>query len=72
MPGVASSCPAMAVTFYVEAQSTQDANTLAQVLSSYPQDIAAALGGGSITALGPVCLSYPKVPGETFCSLCVL
>ena len=72
VPGVASSCPAMAVTFYVEAQSTQDANTLAQVLSSYPQDIAAALGGSSTTALGPVCLSYPKVPGETFCSLCVL
>ena len=63
LPGVASSCPAMAVTFYVEAQSTQDADTLAQVLASYPQDIAAALGGGSTTALGPVCLSYPVAPG---------
>ena len=63
LPGVASSCPAMAVTFYVEAQSTQDANTLAQVLASYPQDIAAALGGSSTTALGPVCLSYPIAPG---------
>ena len=72
LPGVASSCPAMAVTFYVEAQSTQDANTVAQVLASYPQDIAAALGGDSTTALGPVCLSYPVAPGETCCSLCVL
>ena len=64
-PAGVSSCQAAAVTFYVEAQTTQDANTLAQVLASYPQDVAAALQIGSTTALGPVCLSYPAAPGDT-------
>ena len=63
-PAGVSSCQAAAVTFYIEAQTTQDANTLAQVLASYPQDVAAALQIGSTTALGPVCLSYPAAAGD--------